>query len=85
MSEELLPLTDEQLAQYEAVINKIRESKKYKEYLQTQVERRKEVKAAIAEGRLIKIPEKLAKKEKKLIQSIYADFEKRLLIFQVLQ
>jgi len=76
MSEELLPLTDEQLAQYEAVINKIRESKKYKEYLQTQVERRKEVKAAIAEGRLIKIPEKLAKKEKKLIQSIYADFEK---------
>ena len=76
MSEELLPLTDEQLAQYEAVINKIRESKKYKEYLQTQVERRKEVKAAIAEGRLIKIPAKLEKKEKKLIRSMFADFEK---------
>lgn len=30
MSEELLPLTDEQLAQYEAVINKIRESKNTK-------------------------------------------------------
>ena len=34
MSEELLPLTDKQLVQYEAVINKIRESKKYKEFLE---------------------------------------------------
>ena len=30
MSEELLPLRDEHLAQYESIINKIRESDKYK-------------------------------------------------------
>ena len=33
-------------------------------------------KAAAAENRYIKIPAKLEKKEKKLIQSIFADFEK---------
>ena len=76
MSEELLSLTDEQLAQYEAVINKIRESKKYKEFLEVRAERHKEVKAAVAENRYIKIPAKLEKKEKKLIRSMFADFEK---------
>ena len=76
MSEELLPLTDEQLAQYEAVINKIRESKKYKELEKIMENERREYKAAMAENRSISFSKKQDKKRKNLIQSIYADFEK---------
>ena len=76
MSEEFLPLTDEQLAQYESVINKIRASKKYKKFEKIRNAQKNEYKVAIAENKPVNFSKKQEKERKKLIQSIFADFEK---------
>lgn len=75
MSEELLPLRDEHLAQYESIINKIRESDKYKKLQKIRESEINEYNAAIAETDSF-FSKKLYKEEKKLIRSIFADFEK---------
>ena len=79
MSEELLPLTNEQLAKYETVISKIRSSKEWGEYLQIMEQYTKECYAASAEGRYVKISSKLREREEELRQSVYAYFEKEAL------
>ena len=79
MSEELLPLTNEQLAKYETVIDKIRSSKEWREFRQIMEHYTKEYHAASAEGRVVKISSKLREREEELRQSVYAYFEKEAL------
>lgn len=76
MTDKIPELTEEQLQQYLNTINKIRKSKKYKNFEKIREIEKNEYKASIAENRPIKFSKQHDRERKKLIKSIFADFEK---------